>query len=157
MENHKQARDALNEEYNNLKIKRGKAQDEKKDKWKLESEIETELAAAREGTFYFSILFFISILTNDFPYFLAMTKAERQLYGALPKEQSSAIEAIKRMKADPSYNLKGVYAPVIELFTCSEKEMTAIEVAAKGNLFNVVVDTDETASRLLGLYAFTCF
>lgn len=45
--------------------------------------------------------------------------------------------------------MKGVYAPVIELFTCTEKEMTAIEVASKGNLFNFVVDTDATASKLL--------
>lgn len=45
--------------------------------------------------------------------------------------------------------MKGVYAPVIELFTCTDKEMTAIEVASKGHLFNFVVDTDATASKLL--------
>lgn len=62
----------------------------------------------------------------------------------------SGIEAVKRIKKE--HDMKGVYAPIIELFTCTEKEMTAVEVASKGSLFNFVVDTDATASKLLELY-----
>jgi len=41
------------------------------------------------------------------------------------------------------------------LFTCTKREMLAIEVAAGSSLFNVVVDTDETANKVLNMYVFT--
>lgn len=50
------------------------------------------------------------------------------------------------------HGINGVYAPIIELFQCTEAEMIAVEVAAKGNLFNFVVDTDDTASKLIKMY-----
>jgi structural maintenance of chromosome 3 (chondroitin sulfate proteoglycan 6) len=146
IEKHKKARDSLNEQHNELKLKRNKAGDRRKELWRQQSEIETELVEAKEG------MITIVIMLGHCINILAMTKAERQLYGSLPKEQQQAIEAIKRMKQDPSYGLKGVYAPVIELFTCTEKEMTAIEVAAKSSLFHVIVDTDTTAHKVLQLY-----
>jgi chromosome segregation ATPase len=44
-----------------------------------------------------------------------------------------------------------VHGPVIDLFECSDKLYTAVEVTAGNQLFNVVVDTDATASRLYAL------
>jgi len=38
---------------------------------------------------------------------------------------------------------------VIDLFTCTESEITAVEVVSKGALFNVVVETDQTATKVL--------
>jgi structural maintenance of chromosome 3 (chondroitin sulfate proteoglycan 6) len=44
-----------------------------------------------------------------------------------------------------------VHGPVIDLFECSDKLYTAVEVTAGNQLFNVVVDTDVTASKLYAL------
>ena len=41
------------------------------------------------------------------------------------------------------YNIRGIYGPLIELFTVEEKFCTTVEVAA------VIVDTDETAAKIL--------
>ncbi len=43
-------------------------------------------------------------------------------------------------------NVKG---PVYQLFSVDDKYKTAVEVTAGASLFHVVVDNDETASRLL--------
>eukprot|EP01125_Pyxidicula_operculata_P020338 TRINITY_DN7501_c0_g1_i1.p1 TRINITY_DN7501_c0_g1~~TRINITY_DN7501_c0_g1_i1.p1 ORF type:complete len:658 (-),score=179.46 TRINITY_DN7501_c0_g1_i1:792-2645(-) len=64
-------------------------------------------------------------------------------------EQARGITAIKRIKRE--HNLNGVYGPLIELFECTETEMIAVEVAGKSQLFNVVVDTDDTASKVLNI------
>lgn len=61
------------------------------------------------------------------------------------------------------HNISGIHGPLIELFECPDQFMTAVEVTA-GNrlpkyhllfdiqsLFHIVVDTDETAAKLLEL------
>lgn len=57
------------------------------------------------------------------------------------------IEAVRRIAAE--LKLEGVYGPLIELIEADPMFETAIEVAAKGSLFHIVVDSDETASRVL--------
>src|SRR3546814_18729553 len=84
---------------------------------------------------------------------VAIAKAERQLNSTLSRDQAQGLEAVRRLKAE--HNLTGVYAPIHELFTCTEPEMIAIEVTAKNqvqqsfpvtsislftNLLNVVVN-----------------
>eukprot|EP01126_Amoeba_proteus_P045540 TRINITY_DN5103_c0_g1_i12.p1 TRINITY_DN5103_c0_g1~~TRINITY_DN5103_c0_g1_i12.p1 ORF type:complete len:879 (-),score=294.76 TRINITY_DN5103_c0_g1_i12:265-2832(-) len=124
-EKHKRERDSINEEFNLLKAKRNKVADHRKDLWRTEAETESEISSLKE----------------------AIAKAERQLYSSVSREVATGIEAIKRIKKE--HNMEGVYAPIIELFTCTETEMTAVEVTAKGSLFNFVVDTDKTAGKLL--------
>lgn len=60
---------------------------------------------------------------------------------------SLGIAAVKRIVQQEG--LRGVYGPLVELFECADPLMTAVEVAAGGRLFDIVVDTDETASHLL--------
>ena len=38
------------------------------------------------------------------------------------------------------------------MFECEPDEMTAIEETAGGALFNIVVDTDATAAKLMDMY-----
>ena len=59
-------------------------------------------------------------------------------------EAISAVRAIAEKK-----KIKGLYGMVIELFTCNEKFNTAVEVTAGNQLFQMVVDTDDTAATLL--------
>ena len=42
-----------------------------------------------------------------------------------------------------------MHGPVIDLFDCAESLHTAVEVTAGNQLFNVVVDTDATASQIV--------
>jgi SMC proteins Flexible Hinge Domain len=54
------------------------------------------------------------------------------------------------------HSIAGVYGPLCELFTCSQDYYTAVEAAAGGSIFNVVVDTDATAARVLDVGASLC-
>ena len=42
-----------------------------------------------------------------------------------------------------------MYGPLFELFECDEVYRTAVEVIGGASLFHVVVEDDETVSRLL--------
>ena len=44
---------------------------------------------------------------------------------------------------------RGVYGPFIELFKCMDQMNAAVEVTAGNQLFQVVVDTDETATIIV--------
>lgn len=60
---------------------------------------------------------------------------------------ASGLNAITRIARDGNYT--GVHGPLIDLFHCSNEFNTAVEVTAGNSLFNVVVDTDETAAQLV--------
>lgn len=45
--------------------------------------------------------------------------------------------------------MSGVYGPIIELFDCPNHLITAVEITAGNSLFHIVVDTDDTAARIL--------
>ena len=44
---------------------------------------------------------------------------------------------------------RGVYGPLVELFSCMEQMNAAVEVTAGNQLFHVVVDTDATATAIV--------
>lgn len=48
-EKRKQERETMNEDFNLLKTKRNQASDRRKDLWRQESELESEIAALKEG------------------------------------------------------------------------------------------------------------
>ncbi|KAI7902915.1 uncharacterized protein BX663DRAFT_55209 [Cokeromyces recurvatus] len=74
-------------------------------------------------------------------------KAERTLAGSMDKNISMGLAAIHRIVRE--YGLTGVYGPVFELFEVAPELETAVEVAVGASLFHVVVDTDDTATKLL--------
>jgi structural maintenance of chromosome 3 (chondroitin sulfate proteoglycan 6) len=45
--------------------------------------------------------------------------------------------------------LTGYYGPLIELFECTQAFHLAVEMTAGNSLFDIVVDTDQTAARLI--------
>jgi structural maintenance of chromosome 3 (chondroitin sulfate proteoglycan 6) len=55
----------------------------------------------------------------------------------------SVCEIVDRMK------IKGYHGPLYELFTVEQRYQTAVEVVAAGSMFHIVVDSDETASKIL--------
>ncbi|AOA65222.1 Condensin complex subunit [Komagataella phaffii CBS 7435] len=84
------------------------------------------------------------------------SKIEQQIYKA-----TNELENSKRRVANldfhfanpsPQFDRRSVKGTVAQLFTVDEKNMksvSALEVCAGGKLYNVVVDTQETASQLL--------
>lgn len=125
-----------------IREKREKSANKRKDLWRQDNEANIEVQQLSEGASLLCERLYLII-------YLEISKLERQLYSSLTKEQAQGLESVQRLKTEHPNELQGVYAPLIELFQCTETEMTAIETTAKGQLFNIVVDTDETASRVL--------
>lgn len=57
------------------------------------------------------------------------------------------IAAVRRIKRQ--HNIDGVYGTLAELFEVNDRYRTAVEVTAGQSLFHYVVDTDETATKVL--------
>lgn len=60
---------------------------------------------------------------------------------------SRGIAAVRRIKRQ--HDLDGVYGTLAELFEVNDRYRTAVEVTAGQSLFHYVVDTDETATKVL--------
>eukprot|EP00727_Mastigamoeba_balamuthi_P010304 m51a1_g5897 putative structural maintenance of chromosomes protein 3 (1130) ;mRNA; r:543988-549516 len=76
-----------------------------------------------------------------------LAKHERALEATMGRDVLQGVEAIRRIVTDKG--VQGVYGPVIENFESDAELSTAIEVTAGNGLFHVIVDTDDTAARLL--------
>ncbi|KAH9942278.1 structural maintenance of chromosome protein 3 [Epithele typhae] len=77
--------------------------------------------------------------------------ADRSLAGMMDKDTGNGLRAIDRIVAN-SPNFDGVYGPLYRLFEITDDKFnTAVELTAGNSLFHVVVDTDETASRVLDI------
>lgn len=60
---------------------------------------------------------------------------------------SRGIAAVRRIKRQ--HNLEGIYGTLAELLEVNERYRTAVEVTAGQSLFHYVVDTDDTATKVL--------
>jgi structural maintenance of chromosome 3 (chondroitin sulfate proteoglycan 6) len=73
--------------------------------------------------------------------------AERALETSVTRDVSLGIEAVRRIVIEN--RLQGVHGPLIELISTKPEFATAVQVAAKGALFHIVVDTDAIAAQVL--------
>ncbi|EFI27235.1 hypothetical protein CC1G_15063 [Coprinopsis cinerea okayama7 len=74
--------------------------------------------------------------------------AERSLAGMMDKDTGQGLRAVDSIAE--RYNLTGVYGPLYRLFEVTDPKFNiAVELTAGNSLFHVVVDTDETASKVL--------
>ncbi len=64
-----------------------------------------------------------------------------------PHTHSQGLDSVRRIVADQG--IVGVHGPLIELVRCNPRYVVPVEVTAGDALFDVVVDTDATASRIL--------
>ncbi|KAM5531084.1 hypothetical protein V8D89_015249 [Ganoderma adspersum] len=77
--------------------------------------------------------------------------AERTLASMMDKDTGNGLRSIDRIVAS-SGSFDGVYGPLYRLFEITDDKFnTAVELTAGNSLFHVVVDTDETASRLVDI------
>lgn len=76
-----------------------------------------------------------------------LNNAERILASTMDKATARGLQSVERIAHE--HKIDGVYGPLYQLFTVDDKYQTAAEVTANASLFHVVVDTDETASKVL--------
>ncbi|KAF2072546.1 hypothetical protein CYY_006143 [Polysphondylium violaceum] len=75
-------------------------------------------------------------------------KAERNLQTIMNKQINDGLLRLNQIRNEGK--IKGIHGPLVDLFTIAEPEaVLALEVVAGNGLFHVVVDTDETATKIL--------
>ncbi|KAN0015627.1 hypothetical protein ACTFIU_008368 [Dictyostelium citrinum] len=75
-------------------------------------------------------------------------KAERNLQTIMNRPLSEGLARLNQIRQEGK--IKGIHGPLVELFDIVEPEATlALEVIGGNGLFHVVVDTDDTASKIL--------
>ncbi|QIW95562.1 hypothetical protein AMS68_001080 [Peltaster fructicola] len=110
-----------------LKDEKEKLNDRRKGIWREEAKLDSLLANARQE----------------------MDKAEQFLNKMMDQNTSRGLAAMRQYVQQ--HNIQGVHGTVGELVEFSDKYKTAVEVTAGASLFHVIVDTDETATRLVEL------
>ncbi|KAI0743763.1 structural maintenance of chromosome protein 3 [Daedaleopsis nitida] len=78
-----------------------------------------------------------------------LRSAERMLASMMDKDTGNGLRSIDRITANTS-GFEGVYGPLYRLFEITDEQFNiAVELTAGNSLFHVVVDNDDTATRLL--------
>ncbi|PWN19657.1 putative SMC3 [Microstroma glucosiphilum] len=75
--------------------------------------------------------------------------ANRKLAATMDKTTSQGLNSV--MQVVKAHDVQGYHGPLYKLFTVDDRYQTAAEVTANTSLFHIVVDNDETASRILAL------
>lgn len=125
LEQRRKEMDNSNKDHIGVKQKRDEMLNKRKELWRTENTLEQTIQSIK----------------ND------LGKAERDLRSCMSKSTSLGIESVKRVVQEK--DIEGVYGPLIENFSCSEKFFTCVDVTAGSKLFNIITDTDKTASQLL--------
>ncbi|KAG0376230.1 Structural maintenance of chromosomes protein 3 [Mortierella sp. AD032] len=108
-----------------LKAERDKLTDQRKELWREDAKMDSILNNLREEH----------------------RKSERTLGASMDKNTSAGLAAVTHIAK--TLNLTGVYGPLYELFDVEDEYDTAVNVTAGASLFHVVVNTEETATRVL--------
>ncbi|KAL3335862.1 hypothetical protein AABB24_031868 [Solanum stoloniferum] len=111
--------------YNQYKVDRDELHDERKSLWTQETELTTEIERLKAE----------------------VVKAEKSLDHATPGDIRRGLNSVRRICRE--YDISGVFGPIFELLECEDKFFTAVEVTAGNSLFHVVVDNDETSTKII--------
>ncbi|KAM3307623.1 structural maintenance of chromosomes protein 3 [Capsicum chacoense] len=111
--------------YNQYRVDRDKLHDERKSLWTQETKLTTEIERLKAE----------------------VVKAEKSLDQATPGDIRRGLNSVRRICRE--YGISGVFGPIFELLECDDKFFTAVEVTAGNSLFHVVVDNDETSTKII--------
>lgn len=78
-------------------------------------------------------------------------KAMKELSMTMDRNTAQGLEIIQKIISDGE--IEGLYGPLYSLFQVEDRFKTAAEATAGNSLFHVVVDTDETVTRVLEVMA----
>ncbi|KAI7830862.1 chromosome segregation protein sudA [Kickxella alabastrina] len=98
---------------------------QRKGLWRKEARLETENSDLREE----------------------LKRAERAIGSTVDRSTSEGLQALSAIRDE--LGLSGIYGPLFELFEVDETYRTCVETIAGASLFHIVVDTDETATKVL--------
>ncbi|KAJ5991518.1 hypothetical protein N7499_003935 [Penicillium canescens] len=115
----------VDQQVQDAKDERDRLMDQRKELWREEAKLDSVLSNASQE----------------------VDRAERNLSSMMDNNTSRGTAAVRRIKRQ--YNLEGVYGTLAELFDVNDRYRTAVEVTAGQSLFHYVVDTDETATKVL--------
>jgi structural maintenance of chromosome 3 (chondroitin sulfate proteoglycan 6) len=119
--------EAINKEHREAKKNLDDLSNERKRMWQEDANLDRQIQLASEE----------------------VRKAERGLYSAIGKAKSNGLDAVRQLVK--KHGIDGVYGPLIELINTADEYKTAVETTAGDQLFNIVVDNDVTASKLITL------
>ncbi|KAJ5316553.1 hypothetical protein PENANT_c019G04303 [Penicillium antarcticum] len=115
----------VDQQVQDAKDERDRLMDQRKELWREEAKLDSVISNASQE----------------------VDRAERNLSSMMDNNTSRGTAAVRRIKRQ--YNLEGVYGTLAELFDVNDRYRTAVEVTAGQSLFHYVVDTDETATKVL--------
>ena len=110
-----------------LKAERDAATNERKELWREKSALTKKISSCEEE----------------------INRQNNQLSSSMPRDLRNGLDNCLLLVE--KHKIKGVHGPLCELFTCDKAFSTAVEITAGNKLFNVVVDTDQTAAKVLEL------
>ncbi|RMJ29060.1 Chromosome segregation protein [Aspergillus sp. HF37] len=116
---------SVDEQLQRAKDERDRLMDQRKELWREEAKLDSVLSNASQE----------------------VDRAERNLSHMMDHNTSRGIAAVRRIKRQ--HDLDGIYGTLAELFEVNDRYRTAVEVTAGQSLFHYVVDTDETATKVL--------
>jgi len=125
MKSHRDKADDINKKLKELETKQSEIMDQRKLNWKRENELQGEYDSLKSS----------------------LDAAHRQLQMSMDKDVWHGLEAVRKIAEE--LDLPGVYGPLIELFTCPQEFHLAVEITGGTSLFHVVVDNNDTATRVI--------
>ncbi|KAJ1919697.1 Structural maintenance of chromosomes protein 3 [Mycoemilia scoparia] len=117
----------LSEKEATLISERDEKTSQRKEAWKNESRLEARSRKIKEE----------------------IERNERSLTGAMDSDTRAGLSALRSLVEE--HSIGGVFGPIYELFQVDDAYSSAVEAIAGASLFHVVVDTDETAARIVSL------
>ncbi|GAA5908591.1 hypothetical protein JCM6882_003686 [Rhodosporidiobolus microsporus] len=115
----------LQSEVRRVKEEMAAKMEQRKELWKSESKLDAQARHAADQ----------------------LKQAERSISSTMDRDTSSGLRAARQIAQE--LGLEGYYGPLYELFEVEDRYKTAVEVTAGTSLFHIVVDNDETASKIL--------
>ncbi|EMC93720.1 hypothetical protein BAUCODRAFT_205363 [Baudoinia panamericana UAMH 10762] len=125
IENRGDEQQSISTEVTRAKEERDRLMDQRKELWREEAKLDSVIENAKAE----------------------LDKAERFLSHMMDQNTNRGLRNVRRVVRE--HNIQGAYGTLGELFDFNEKYKTAIEVTAGTSLFHYVVDTDDTATRIL--------
>uniref|UniRef100_A0A7S0D8F8 SMC hinge domain-containing protein n=1 Tax=Amorphochlora amoebiformis TaxID=1561963 RepID=A0A7S0D8F8_9EUKA len=119
----------ISKDIEGFNTKRNEANHQRKKYWRVDNEKKKEQTAWREKLE------------------LSMTEMKR----SMDRHLYSALRAVRGFVKEEK--IEGYYGPLIGLFKCDKKFRKCVEITASNRLFQIVVDNDKTASRIIDYLA----
>ena len=119
--------DQAQKDIDKVRGERDQLTDERKELWREEAKLNSVISNASEE----------------------LRRAEQELSHTMDHNTSRGVASMRRIKRQ--HNIQGAYGMLAELMTVDNTYRRAVEASAGQSLFHYIVDTDDTASKLIDI------